>query len=161
MKAFSHVAQDLGYHENAIMLSETGRVIEIRKDAIRQGEEITVENIYVDGLGVGDVGNVVLRDRQTMAEEGVVVVIVTVDKNTGDVVKDPDMISRGFVYEKESEELLAAGIRIIKDRLRDFKPGEALSDWRNNRRTLEESLEKFFYKETNRRPLILPVVIEV
>lgn len=159
MKAFSTMASEMGYEESKILLLEDGGVVDIRKDNIEVDGRVETKNIYVDGLGVGDVGNVVLRDRQVMAEEGIVMVVVPVDTKTGRLAGEPDVISRGFVFEKESEELLERAKTIVKSALADHPDG--ILDWRYTRRHIEDNLEKFLYDETQRRPMILPIVVEV
>ncbi len=123
---------------------------------------VTLLNVYVDGLGVGDVGNVVLRDRQVMSEEGVVVVTVPFSHQDRQMVGQPELISRGFVFEKASEDLLDAGLEIVKSVIRDYERKDIQSwDWKYLRSQIENSLEKFFFQETNRRPLILTVVVNL
>ena len=161
MKAFSKLAQSLGYNQNQILLTENGQVIEVGSGKAYVNGKVDVSNVYIDGLGVGDVGNIVLRDRQVMAEDGIVVVIVPVVKSTGEVGGEPDIITRGFVYEKHAEDLIDAGKRLVRDSIRDhFRKHDKL-DWRYLRSSIEESLERLFYKETNRRPMILPVVVDL
>lgn len=159
MKTFARLAQDLGYPEDKILLLEDGQSLDIRAEGIRLGEHIPVNNIYVDGLGVGDVGSVVLRDRQVMAEEGIVMVVVPVDVQTGRLGGEVDIVSRGFVFEKESEGLLEEAKEMVRADL--TKRPDGVLDWRFTRRRIEETLEKFLYEVTKRRPMILPVVVEV
>lgn len=159
MKQFSNMAQTLGYDEPQVLLVSDGEVIEVRPNKAQVTGKIEVSNIYVDGLGVGDVGNVVLRDRQVMSAEGVVVVIVPIDQHTGKVSGEPDVISRGFVFGGTAEDLIDASREIVKSCLSDH--GSAISDWRFVKHHLEENLKKFFYEETKRSPLILSVVMEV
>ena len=159
MKAFSKMVQQLGYEEEKILLVEDGKVVTLSQDNVKADGFVEAKNVYVDGLGVGDIGSVVLRDRMVMAEEGIVLVIVPVDVRTSKLTGEPDIVSRGLVFEKQSEELLDKAKNIVKAALADH-PDAAL-DWRFIRRHIEDSLEKFFYEETKRSPLILPVVIEV
>lgn len=159
MKAFSNLALDLGWQENQILLLEDGQSIDVRPQGITMGEKFAVNNVYVDGLGVGDVGNIVLRDRQVLAEEGIVMVVVPIDVSSGRLAGEIDLISRGFVFEKESEGLLEDAKRMVKEDLTREHKGSM--DWRFARRHIEELLEKFFYEETQRRPMILPVVVEI
>lgn len=159
MKTFSRLARDLGYPEDNVLLLDDGQSLDVRAEGIRLGERIAVNNIYIDGLGVGDVGNVVLRDRQVMAEEGIVMVVVPVDVQTGKLGGEVDIISRGFVFEKESEGLLEEAKEMVRADL--SKRPEGPLDWRFTRRHIEEALEKFLYEVTKRRPMILPVVVEV
>lgn len=159
MKSFADMAQNLGWGQDKIILADDGQIINVSPDKIMVDGRVEVSNIYVDGLGVGDVGNIVLRDRKVMAEEGMVVIIVPVDVRTSQPVGEPEIISRGFVFERESEVLLNRAKEVVKAALADH-PASSL-DWRFVRRHIEESLEEFFYKETQRRPLVLPVVMEV
>lgn len=159
MKAFSKIAESLGYPENQIILAEDGKVLEITPGKIQINGRVEVKNIYVDGLGVGDIGNVVLRDRKVLAEEGVVLVIVPLDAQTSKLAGEPDIISRGFVFEKEAEGLLNEAKKVVEEALADHPEG--VLDWRFTRRHIEETLAQFFYESTERRPMILPVVVEV
>lgn len=158
MKVFSRLAQSLGWKKENVLLVEDGQIINLQRGQISLDGKIETENVYVDGLGVGDIGSIVLRDRQVMAEEGIVMVIVPVDPHTSQVVGEPDVISRGFVFEKGSEELLNKAKEVVKGALVDH---QGALDWRFTRRHIEEALETFFYKATQRRPMILPVVVEV
>ncbi|MBI2595188.1 ribonuclease J [Candidatus Daviesbacteria bacterium] len=159
MKSFSRMAQGMGYREDQVLMAQDGQVINIRRDNVKMEGFIPVSNVYVDGLGVGDVGSIVLRDRQVMSEEGVVVVIVPVEQQSGQVAGEPDIITRGFVFEQESEELIEKAKSIARNCLKGR--GEAPIDWRYTRHQIEEQLEKFFYGETKRSPLILTTVVEV
>ena len=118
-----------------------------------------MKNVFVDGLGVGDIGSVVLRDRQVMSDDGIVIVVVPYDTHLGNLGGEPDIISRGFVFEKISSELLEEAREVVKKSLTTH--GRKISDWRFLRISIEEDLGKFLYKETERRPLILPVVVQV
>jgi ribonuclease J len=113
----------------------------------------------VDGLGVGDVGDIVLRDRQTLAKEGILVIVVPVQESTGNVTGDPDIISRGFVYVRESGKLLDRVKSQVRSVLKDQKG--RINDWHYVRREMEESVAKLLFKETGRRPLVVPVIVEV
>ncbi|EKD84770.1 MAG: Beta-lactamase protein [uncultured bacterium] len=159
MEAFSKMAQDMGYDKKQILPAEDGDIIEIRKDDIKLAGKVEVQNVYVDGLGIGDVGHVVLRDRQKMSEEGVVVVVVSMDSHTGRLVSDVDVISRGFVFEEMAKDLLEDAKRLVKETLE--KHTHKSADWRFDRKIIEDVLEKFLYKATERRPLILPIIVEV
>jgi ribonuclease J len=159
MKSFSNTVKNLGWSEDKIILAEDGQVINVYQDKVTADGRVEANNVYIDGLGVGDVGNVVLRDRRVLAEEGVVLVVVPVDIHTSRLAGDLDIVSRGFVFEKESGELLEEAKKVVIDALSDHPEGPL--DWRFARRHIEESLEKFFYEETKRRPMILPVVVEV
>lgn len=159
MKVFSRMVQSMGWSKDKILLLDDGEVVNVSSDRAVADGHVDAQNIYVDGLGIGDVGNVVLRDRQVMAEEGIVLIVVPVDKRTSKIVGEPDIVSRGFVFEKASEELLEQAKNVVKSVLADH-PASVL-DWRFTRRHIEENLEKFFYEETKRRPMVLPVIVEV
>ena len=158
IKAFSKMAQDLGYKKSDVIEAEDGDIIEIKKDSAKFNGKIEVQNIYVDGLGVGDVGTGMLRDRQKMSEEGVVVVVVSIDAHTGKLISDVDIISRGFVFEEFAQDILDMAKQEVKNSL-DQRVGKTV-DFRFIRKMIEEGLAKFFYNKTERRPLILPVIVE-
>lgn len=159
MRMFSNMIQEMGYKKEQIMDIEAGNILEMKQDGIRVVGDIDVQNIYVDGLGIGDVGRVILRDRQKMSEEGVVVVVVSIDQHNGQLTADPDILSRGFVFEDMAAELLDQAKAIVRSTLEQHK--HKTVDWHFIRKMIEESLGKFLYEATERRPLILPVVVEV
>jgi ribonuclease J len=159
MKGLARMAKDMGYKKNQVLDVIDGDTMLISKDDIKVGEKIEVRNIYVDGLGVGDVGTVVLRDRQQMSEEGVVIVIVPLEQNTGKISGEIDVISRGFIFEGESNSLMDEAKKVVIDTL--HKHDRKISDWRFVRKMIEEKLSLYLYKATERRPLILPIVVEV
>lgn len=161
MKAFDNMAQDMGYKPEQVLLLQNGDVVEVGKDSAQINGSVEVSNVYVDGLGVGDVGEVVLRDRQVLSEDGVVVVVVPHNRQTGQPTGEPDIISRGFVYEKTAEDILDSAKEIVKSVLRDHAKDRGIGDWRYVRRNIEENLQKFFYQEVNRRPMILTVVVDL
>jgi len=158
MRAFSSMCQEMGYEKKQIIEAEDGDILEVTKLGVKLDGKIDLQNVYVDGLGIGDVGHIVLRDRQKMAEEGVVVVVATLDQRTGKLVQEPDIIQRGFVFEEVSQELLDQSKRVVADAL--GRHSHKVSDWRFLRKLIEDVLEKFFYDTTQRRPLILSVIVE-
>ncbi len=159
MKVFSQMVQQMGYEEDQILMAEDGSVIEINKNLAKINGSIEVHNVYVDGYGVGDIGKVVLRDRQVMSEEGVMVAIVTINQQTGKLEVEPELISKGFVFEETSRDLLNEAKEIVKSTL--AQNTHKIADWKFTRKLIEGNLEKFLYEETERRPLILPIIIEV
>lgn len=146
--------------ENAVVV-DNGEIIAFTKDEARiTGETVPSSYVFVDGLGVGDVGEVVLRDRRTLAQEGMLVIIVSLNKKTGKVLKNPDIISRGFIYLKENKELLdeiRRRIRSIIGRIPHYETVDA--DYTKG--VLKDQIAEFLYQKTNRRPMILPVIIEI
>lgn len=159
MEAFSKMAVDMGYDKKQVVQIEDGDILEIKGEEMKLVGKVDVQNVYVDGLGIGDIGHVILRDRQKMSEEGVVVVVVSVDQHTGQLVSELDIISRGFVFEEMAKDLLQEAKQLVKETLQ--KHSHKATDWRFTRRMIEDSLDKFFYRITERRPLILTVVVEV
>jgi len=160
MKRYQELAQKMGYKKEQILMPNGSDVVEFFPNApARIAEKIALKNIMVDGLGIGDIGNVVLRDRQTMANEGIVIAIVPIEFQTGRVTAEPDLISRGFVYMKESGDLIDRAKQVVKNSLK-LRKGR-IFDWQFVRKQVEGNLENFLYKETHRRPLILSVVIDV
>lgn len=159
IRAFAGMCQDLGYKENEIITLTEVQPIELSPEKFRILPPIPSQNIYVDGLGVGDVGSIVLRDREHMSEEGIVVVVVPIDSQIGKFSGEPDIISRGFVFGDEANDLLDAGKEIVKSLFLDHERGHL--DMRYVRNEIENHLQRFFYEETKRRPLILTIVVEV
>ena len=157
---YRRLAADLGYTKRDVLIPEEGEVLEFRPGMPpKVVETVNLENIMIDGLGIGDVKDVVLRDRQTIATDGIVVIVVPMEKSTGRVVAEPDIISRGFVYMKESGELLDKANRVVSDSLR-LKKGRMI-DWHFVRKQVGNNLERFLRDETGRTPLIVPVIVEV
>lgn len=159
LKHYAKLAADMGYRPENILLPEEGEIIKFEGGKVIRREKTEIKNILIDGLGIGDVGNVVLRDRLTMSADGIVVVIVPVEKATGQIIGNVDIVSRGFVYMKESDELINKAKQVVLEALADHQG--PISDFRFIRRHLTDYLEKFFFENTHRRPLILPVVVEV
>jgi len=159
MRSFAKMSYDMGYLKNQIIDCEDGDIINLTADNAKLEGRVDVQNVYVDGLGIGDVGQVILRDRQKMNEEGVVVVVVSVDQHTGKLTGEPDIISRGFVFEEMAKEILDEAREVLKSNIAQHTHKN--TDWRFIRKTIEDTLDKFFYHKTERRPLILPVVVEV
>jgi ribonuclease J len=153
--------EELGLKPEDTLLADNGKVIELRKTSARvSNEEVPAYYVMVDGLGVGDVGEVVLRDRRTLAQEGMVVIITTLSKQTGKILKNPDIISRGFIYLKENQELLEAirkKIRGIVGRIPNYQPLDA--DYIKT--LIRDQIGQFLYNKTKRRPMVIPVIIEV
>ncbi len=156
--AYKKMVQDLGYSEDKTLLPKDGQEIILKDRQVKLGNTTRLRNIYVDGLGIGDVGKVVLRDRQVMSEEGIVVAIIPVDHSTGQITGDIEIVSRGFVYVKESEDLIDE----IKDQVKKAleKHKGQVTDWGFIRNKIQDRLDNFIYQKTERNPLIIPVVVE-
>jgi len=155
------VAYSMGWKEENVFVVDNGQVMEFTKDHGRLTQEkVPTDYVFVDGLGVGDVSQVVLRDRQVLAEDGMVVVIVQVEKRTGKLVGNPDIISRGFIYMKDHVELIEGTRKEVKKLIVDKDPTSE-ADTKYIRDQVRDEIGKYLFKKTERRPMILPVVIEV
>jgi len=153
------LAYSLGIPEEHILVAEDGDIVEVTKDEFKVAGHVTCGNVFVDGLGVGDIGQIVLRDRQVLAQDGILMVVLTVDKETGQPLAGPDIVSRGFVYMRDAEELLASAREQVLDSFIGLD-GHA-SDWSFVKDKIRHTLSEFLYDQTHRRPMILPVVMEV
>ncbi|MBI2589829.1 ribonuclease J [Candidatus Berkelbacteria bacterium] len=160
LKAHAKIALQMGVPGANIFVGENGSVFEVEKGQARWAEKIQANYVMIDGLGIGDVGNIVLRDRQAMAQEGIFMVILTVDKRKGTLISSPDIISRGFVYMRDAKGLIIKARHEIKQ-LFDRHSKNSPLDWEYVKRALRDDLVKFLYEYTQRQPMIIPVVIEV
>ena len=160
LKQHAELAVDVGLSEKNFMIAENGDVIEITRDSIKKNGSVTSGQIFVDGLGVGDVGNIVLRDRKHLSQDGILTVVVTISKETASVVAGPDIISRGFVYVRESEDLMDEAKEIVKDVLRDCEK-KGICDWATMKSNIRDGLRSFLYEKTKRKPMILPIIMEI
>lgn len=159
MRAYKILAIKMGWKPDEVFELRPGAVVEFASSKhARQVESIPVRSVLVDGLGIGDVGEVVLSDRKVLAKEGVVIVIVQRDKQTGDILSDPEIISRGFVFVKKHREFLAQAGKAVAEELRRKAKNAKI---REVKRVISEFLDRYFYEETGRKPMIMPVVIEV
>ena len=153
------LAYSLGIPDDHIVVAEDGDIVQITPESIKVVDHTTCGNVYVDGLGVGDVGQIVLRDRQVLAQDGILMVVLTVDKETGHPLAGPDIVSRGFVYMRDSEELLESARERVLESFIGLN-GHA-SDWSFVKDKIKHTLSEFLYDKTHRRPMILPIVMEV
>lgn len=156
----SQIAQEAGVDPAAITLCEDGDVIELTNGTVKRGDKVRAGTILVDGLGVGDVGPVVLRDRKVLAGDGIVICVVTIDSRTGEILAGPDIISRGFVFEDEARDFLDEAEDRVEDALRALER-EHVTDWQAIKKVCRRALGEFVWKETRRRPMIMPIVTEV
>jgi hypothetical protein len=154
------IAKSVGIPEENILISSNGNVIELTQNSIKASETVTAGRVLVDGLGVGDVGSIVLRDRKTLSNDGIIVVAVSVDSVTREIVAGPDVVSRGFVYVKESDELMEEA-RDVVDAAVNSLIDRGISDWGKLKTTTKDALGDYVWKKTKRRPMILPIIMEV
>ena len=158
----ARIAESLGVPQSNIFVIEDGEVVEFGNGWAQLGKPVPAGYVFVDGLGVGDVGNVVLRDRRVLAQDGILVALITVDRHTGELVGRPDIVTRGFVYARESEDLMDEARQEIESVLAGTGDGAAAdADWSTVKGKIQGVLRRLFYKRTRRRPMILPVVTEV
>ncbi|MBQ9085249.1 MAG: ribonuclease J [Clostridia bacterium] len=152
------IAEFMGIPSENIFISEIGKVLELDKKSAAFAGEVPSGKVLVDGAGVGDIGNVVLRDRKHLAEDGLVVVVATVQE--GEIISGPDIVSRGFVYVKESEELMRR-VREVAASAIEKVIGKRYMDWAQIKSTIRDDLAKFIFKETKRKPMILPIIMDI
>ena len=137
-----------------------GRVLEINEDKAEFVSTVPCGRVLVDGLGVGDVGNIVLRDRQHLSQDGLIVIVLTMDSSTGEVVAGPDVISRGFVYVRESENLMDDVKSVVRHEIRKCEE-RGIRDWSTIKSSTRENLRDYIYMKTKRNPMIIPIIMEV
>lgn len=160
LKQHALLAESLGMKAKDITVAENGMVIRLTQDSCKVSGRVTAGQVLVDGLGIGDVGNVVLRDRKHLSQDGLMVVVVTLQKDTSQLVSDPDIISRGFIYVRESETLMDEARELVKEVVKNCHH-QKVSDWTSLKARIREQLQKLMYKRTKRRPMILPIIVEV
>ena len=154
------LAQFMGVQkENAVMVN-SGDVVALDEDSCEVIDHVTCGGIFVDGLGVGDVGNIVLRDRQNLAQNGIIVVVLTLEKHSNQLLAGPDIVSRGFVYVRESEDLLEEAHTIVYDAVQDCLDRH-VSDCGKIKNIIKDSLSDFLWKRMKRNPMILPIIMEL
>ncbi|MDR7856001.1 ribonuclease J [Tissierella sp.] len=160
LKKHAEIAESLGTPKENIFILENGSVLELTKDEAKLAGTVPSGNILVDGLGIGDVGNIVLRDRKHLSEDGLIVVVVTMSKKEGTVIAGPDIISRGFVYVRESEDLMEEARNIVKSVLADCEK-KNITDWATLKSNIRDTLRNHLYGKIKRNPMILPIIMEV
>jgi ribonuclease J len=156
----AQIAEEIGIRSENIFLLENGQVVDFDKNGAHLNGKVASGQIMVDGLGVGDVGSVVLRDRKQLSQDGIVIVVLTLDRAEGKVIAGPDIITRGFVYVRESEELLEETKQRI-DSVLSRCHDSGVKDWQGIKNNIKDTLSKFLFEQTRRRPMILPIIMEV
>ena len=153
------LAESLGTPKENIFLNENGGILELTRNTAKLNGKVQSGIVLIDGLGVGDVGNIVLRDRQQLSREGVIIVVVTINRSSGRMVSGPDFVSRGFVYVRESEELMDTARRRVFSALKKCED-EHVTEWASIKATIRDVLSRFIFDATRRRPMILPIIME-
>lgn len=154
------LGEAVGIPKENIFLIDNGDTVEFQNGTGRKAGKIPSGNVLIDGLGVGDVGNIVLRDRKLLSQDGILVVVVTLSKQDGAIMSGPDIISRGFVYVRESEGLLEEANRIVTGTLQKLM-NDKVNEWASLKTNVKDALGRFLYEQTRRRPMILPIIMEV
>ena len=160
LKQHSELACKLGMNPRNVIIAENGDVVEVTRNYIKKSGTVTSGQVFVDGLGIGDVGHIVLRDRKHLSQDGILTVVVTIEKASGRVVAGPDIISRGFVYVRESEELMDQAKQIVRDVL-DECESKQITDWSTLKSNMRDELREFLFEKTKRKPMILPIIMEI
>ena len=160
LMAHAETAKKLGIPENNIFITSNGRVLELNENEARFSIIVPSGKVLVDGLGVGDVGNIVLRDRQHLSQDGLIIIVLTMDSASGEIISGPDVISRGFVYVRESENLMEDVKNVIKDEVVKFEE-KHITDWSTIKSALKENVRDYVMQKTKRDPMILPIIMEV
>ena len=150
----------MGIPRENIFIANNGREIELNENEGKLTGTVPSGRVMVDGLGVGDVGNIVLRDRQHLSQDGLIVIVMTMDNNTGEIVSGPDVISRGFVYVRESENLMEQVKTFIREEIRGLE-SRHVTDWNVIKSTLKDDVRDFVFDKTKRNPMILPIIMEI
>ena len=146
--------------EEGLTLEQIGKTLEIDEEEAKFNGMVPNGRVLVDGLGVGDVGNIVLRDRQHLSQDGLIVIVLTMDSSTGEVIAGPDVISRGFVYVRESENLMDDVKSVVRHEIRKCEE-KGLRDWSTIKSTVRDNLRDYIFTKTKRNPMIIPIIMEV
>jgi ribonuclease J len=149
----------MGLPKENIIIAEIGNVIETDGATMKVVSQVPAGRVLVDGLGVGDVGSIVLRDRKHLAQDGLIIIVIGIERSTNEIVAGPDIISRGFVYVRESEELMEEAKGLLTDTLANCSASE-LREWNSLKGKLRDALSDYIYQKTKRSPMILPIIME-
>lgn len=160
LKQHMALAQELGIAPDHMLISDLGQVIELDGDSMKVNGSVEAGHVFVDGYGVGDVGSIVLRDRKHLAQDGLIIVVVTIESESGTVVAGPDIVSRGFVYVRESEQLMEDARQLVRKALDDCQERN-VREWSALKVVVKDQLSSFIYKKTKRDPMILPIIMEI
>ena len=160
LKANAGVARSLGIPKENIFIIQSGDVLELDKDSAKVVDKVHTGAILVDGLGVGDVGNIVLRDRQHLAEDGIIIVVLTLERRTNRLLAGPDIVSRGFVYVRESEQLMGEAKKAVSDALDKCLTGRH-TDWNRIKLVIRDAMNDYIWKKTKRKPMVIPIIMDV
>lgn len=157
--AHSKLAQQTGMQKSQIFIADKGDIVEYKNGKVRMSGRVTAGNVLIDGIGVGDVGNIVLRDRKLLSQDGIFIVVVTLDRKKRKIASGPEVLSRGFVYVRESEELLQEAQQKVKAVVEKYTEKESF-EWTNIKQEIRDTLHSYLFQQTKRRPMIIPIIME-
>ena len=157
--AHSKLAQQVGLNKSEIFIADKGDIVEYKGGKVRMSGRVTAGNVLIDGIGIGDVGNIVLRDRKLLSQDGIFIVVVTLNRKEKKIASGPEMISRGFVYVRESEELMDESTRLVRKVVEKYVTRDAF-EWNNIKQEIRDTLNSYLFQQTKRRPMIIPIIME-
>ncbi|ANU13529.1 Zn-dependent hydrolase, RNA-metabolising [Planococcus halocryophilus Or1] len=157
--AHSKLAQQVGLNKSEIFIADKGDIVEYKGGKVRMSGRVTAGNVLIDGIGIGDVGNIVLRDRKLLSQDGIFIVVVTLNRKEKKIASGPEMISRGFVYVRESEELMEESTRLVRKVVEKYVTRDAF-EWNNIKQEIRDTLNSYLFQQTKRRPMIIPIIME-
>jgi ribonuclease J len=160
LQAHSELAIEMGIPKKNVFLLSSGNVLEMTSESAQIVDKVQAQGIMVDGLGVGDIGNIVLRDRQHLSENGLITIVLTLEHGSNQVLAGPDIISRGFVYVRESEDLMEECHDVVEEALQ-YCIDKGIMDWSRMKNNMKDALSEFLWKKTKRNPMILPIIMEL
>lgn len=156
----AELAESMGMNRKNIVIPEIGQVIEMTANSLSLGEQVPTGGVLVDGLGIGDVGNVVLRDRKHLSQDGLIIVVMAIDRDSGALVSGPDIISRGFVYVRENEDIIECSRELARNIVLSYGQVDG-SEWQNMKNRIKDELHRYIFDKIKRNPMILPIIMEI
>ncbi len=159
-KAQANLVRELGIPAENILMLSSGDVLEIDEDGAEVVDTVPAGSVFVDGLGIGDVGNAVMRDRQRLADDGILIVVLTIETGSGQVLAGPDIVSRGFVYVRDAEDLMSEAQQVVTDEVGSLE-AQGVTDWNKIKNGIKDVLGDYVWKKTKRRPMLIPIIMEV
>ena len=157
--AHSKLAQETGLQKSQVFIADKGDIVEYKNNKMRMSGRVQAGNILIDGIGVGDVGNIVLRDRKLLSQDGIFTVVVTLNRKQKRIAAGPEIVSRGFVYVRESEELLEESTNLVRKIVEKYVNKETF-EWTNIKQEIRDTLSSYLFQQTKRRPMIIPIIME-
>jgi ribonuclease J len=160
LKAHRKIAMECGMKDHQIIIADRGEVVEAKEGKLSIVGKVPSGNVLIDGIGVGDVGNIVLRDRKLLSQDGILIVVVTLAKQDKKIAAGPEIISRGFVYVRESEKLMEDSTKLVRDIVERIISKDSF-EWASLKQEIRDELNRYLYEKTKRRPMILPIIMEI